>query len=79
MMVLWAVPLLAAVAALALVLARMRALEELSRDLEQTVRRSAELRISLRGVRRELERSESLVDRVWSHWDDDADEPAPRR
>lgn len=76
MSLLWAVPLLAVVAGLALVLSRMRALEDLSSNLARAVRRSSELRAPLREVRRELDRSEALVDRVWSHWEVDDEDAA---
>jgi cytochrome c-type biogenesis protein CcmH/NrfF len=71
MTLLWAVPLLAVVAALGMLLGRLRSVEDLASDLARTVRRSAEVRVSLRAVRRELDRSEPLVDRVWSHWSGD--------
>lgn len=74
MSLLWAVPLLAIVAGLALVLGRLRALEDLSSDLARAVRRSSELRSPLRDVRRAFDRSEALVDRVWSHWEADDEE-----
>jgi hypothetical protein len=76
---LWAVPVVCAAVAMALVAARARALEDASRDLVAAVRRTSEIRMPLAGLQRELRRSGPLVDHVWSHWDDgsDSDGEAP--
>lgn len=68
MLLVFAVPAVAACVAAGLVLSRLRALEEASTDLAVAVRRTAELRLPLAEVRRALDRSGPLVDRVWSHW-----------
>jgi hypothetical protein len=65
---LFAVPTIAVCVAVALVLSRLRALEEACTDLAVAVRRTNELRVPLSQVRRELVRSQPLVDRIWSHW-----------
>jgi hypothetical protein len=70
MSLLWAVPVVAVAVAVALVLGRLRALEQASVELLDAVRRSDEMRPPLAQVRRELNRSGPLVDRVWSHWAD---------
>jgi len=72
---LWAVPAVAAAVAVAVLLSRLRAIEDLSVDLARSVRRTSELRPPIAAVRRELNRSASLVDRVWSHWDEDPEQP----
>lgn len=74
MSLLWAVPAVAFTIGVAVVLGRLRTLEDLSVDLAKSVRRTSELRPPLSQVRRELRRSGPLVDHVWSHW---ADDPAP--
>jgi len=68
MSLLWAVPVVAVAMGVAVLLSRLRALEDLSVDLAQEVRRTAELRPPLAEVRRHLDRSGPLVDRVWDHW-----------
>jgi hypothetical protein len=75
MNLLWAVPVLAVTIGVAVVLSRLRALEDLSVELARTVRRTSELRPPLAQVRRELHRSGPLVDHVWSHWGDEAEPP----
>jgi hypothetical protein len=70
---LWVVPVVAASVAVGLVLARMRRLEDLSRDLMAALQRTAELRAPLAAVRSEMARSGPLVDRVWMHWSKDGD------
>lgn len=70
MNLLWAVPVVCAAVAVTLVLARARALEDVSHDLVVAVRRTSEMRRPLAGLQRELRRSGPLADRVWSHWDD---------
>ena len=67
---LWAVPVVAVAVAVAVVLSRLRAIEDLCVDLARSVRRTDELRPPIVAVRRELNRSAPLVERVWSHWDD---------
>jgi hypothetical protein len=67
---LWAVPVVCAAVAMALVAARARALEDAARDLVVAARRTSEIRMPMAGLQRELRRSGPLVDRVWSHWDD---------
>jgi hypothetical protein len=71
MVLLWAVPVVAAAAAVGLVLGRVRVLEELSRDLLGAMRRTGELREPLARIRTEIDRSGPLVDRVWAHWTED--------
>lgn len=71
MSLLWAVPVVSVAVAIALVLGRLRALEAASVGLLDAVRRTSELRPPLAQVRRELNRSGPLVDRVWSHWADE--------
>jgi hypothetical protein len=71
---LWAVPVVCAAVATALVAARARALEDASRDLVVATRRTAEIRTPLVRLERELRRSGPLVERVWSHWDDGSDD-----
>jgi hypothetical protein len=71
---LWAVPVVCAAVAMALVAAWARTLEDASRDLVVAVRRTAEIRTPLAGLQRELRRSGPLADRVWSHWDDGSDD-----
>lgn len=66
---LWAVPPLAAVVALAVLLTQMRRLEDLSVGLVTEVRRLGELRRPLAALRQELGHSEPAVDRVWRHWE----------
>lgn len=73
MNLLWAVPVVCAAVAMALVAARARAIEDASRDLVVAVRRTSEIRMPLAGLQRELRRSGPLVDHVWSHWDDGSD------
>jgi hypothetical protein len=68
MVLLFAMPAVAVCVAVAIVLSRLRALEELSTELVSAVRRTSELRVPLAEVRHELDRSERLVDRIWSHW-----------
>ncbi|HMG42190.1 MAG TPA: hypothetical protein VK611_12710 [Acidimicrobiales bacterium] len=76
MSLLWAVPAVAVTVAVAVLLSRLRTLEELSLDLARSVRRTSELRPPIAAVRRELNRSGPVVDRLWSHWDDgDAEQP----
>jgi len=71
---LWAVPVVAVAVAVAVVLSRLRTIEDLCVELARSVRRTNELRPPIVAVRRELNRSAPLVERVWSHWaDDDAD------
>jgi hypothetical protein len=70
MSLLWAVPAVAVTVAVAVLLSRLRAIEDLSLDLARSVRRTGELRPPIAAVRRELNRNAPLVDRVWSHWDD---------
>lgn len=82
MSLLWAVPVVAVAVAVAIVLSRLRALEDAGVDLARSVRRTNELRPPIAAVRRELNRSGPLVDRLWSHWDDgedDAPENSPGR
>lgn len=71
MVLLWAVPVVAAAVAGGLVLSRVRALEELSIDVLRAMRRLGELREPLAQARREMDRSAPLVDRVWAHWTED--------
>jgi hypothetical protein len=68
MSLLWVVPVVAVAVGVGVLLTRLRALEELSVDLAKEVRRSGELRPPLAEVRRHLDRSGPLVDRVWEHW-----------
>lgn len=68
MVILFAVPIIAVCVAVAIVLSRLRALEEVCTDLAVAVRRTSELRVPLAQVRRELARSQRVVDRIWSHW-----------
>ena len=75
MSLLWAVPVVAATVGIAVVLSRLRALEDSSVALARSVRRTSELRPPLAAVRRELRRSGPLVDHVWSHWDHDPEQP----
>jgi hypothetical protein len=75
MSLLWAVPAVAFTVGVAIVLSRLRTLEDLGVELARTVRRTSELRPPLRQVRRELRRSGPLVDHVWSHWGDDPEPP----
>jgi hypothetical protein len=72
---LWAVPVVAAMVGVAVVLSRLRALEDQAVDLARSVRRTSELRPRLAQVQRELRRSGPLVDHVWSHWDGDPEQP----
>lgn len=66
---LWTVPVVAAVVALVVLLTQMRRLEDLSVGLVAEVRRLAELRRPLVALRQELGRSEPAVDRMWRHWE----------
>jgi len=75
MSLLWAVPAVAMTVGVALVLLRLRELEDLSVELARSVRRTSEIRPPLAAVRRELRRSGPLVDHVWSHWDDGPEQP----
>lgn len=75
MTLLWAVPGLAFTVGVAVVLSRLRTLEDLSVELARSVRRTSELRPPLSQVRRELRRSGPLVDHVWSHWGEDPEPP----
>lgn len=68
MVALFAVPVVAACVAMAVVLSRLRAIEEAATELAVAVRRTNEIRLGLAEVRRALDRSGPLVDRVWSHW-----------
>ena len=79
MSLLWAVPGLAVTVGVAVVLARLRTLEDLSVELARSVRRTSELRPPLAQVRRELRRSGPLVDHVWSHWGDEPEPPLNSR
>jgi hypothetical protein len=84
---LWAVPVVAAAVGVAVLLARLRSIEALSVDLAREARRTAELRPPMADIRRHLDRSGPIVDRLWSHWTDEAsaersgrppgDEPLP--
>lgn len=68
---LWAVPVVAVAVGVAVVLSRLRALEDLSVELARSVRRTAELRPPIAAVRRELRRSGPIADRLRAHWSDD--------
>lgn len=70
---LWAVPVVAAVVAVVLVLRRARELEDAAVDLTVAVHRTGELRRPLAAIRSEMDRSAPLVDRVWAHWSNAAD------
>jgi hypothetical protein len=72
---LWVVPAVAAVVGAALVLSRVRTLEETSVELLIAVHRTAELRTPLVNLQTEMERSRPVVERVWAHWA--AGEPRP--
>ncbi|HEY8546389.1 MAG TPA: hypothetical protein VIL36_15115 [Acidimicrobiales bacterium] len=74
MSLLWAVPVVAVTVGVAVVLSRLRTLEDLSVDLARSVRRTSELRPPLAEVRRHLRRSGPLVDQVWSHWGEASDD-----
>jgi hypothetical protein len=75
-LLLWAVPVVAASVGVAVLLSRVRVLEDLSIDVLVAVHRTGELREPLQATRREMNRSGTLVERVWSHWTDpDDDEP----
>jgi hypothetical protein len=76
---LWAVPVVAVAVAAALVLARVRTLEQACTALVVEVRRSSELRVPLAEVRRQLRRSGPLVDRVWNHWETGENPSEPGR
>lgn len=65
----WTVPVVAAVAALVLVLAWSRRLEELTTDLVREVSALPEVRSRFVRLRHELDRSEPLVHRTTRHWD----------
>jgi len=75
MSLLWAVPVVAVTVGVAVILSRLRALEDQAVELARTVRRTSELRPPLAQVQRELRRSGPLVDHVWSHWDDGPEQP----
>jgi hypothetical protein len=68
---LWVVPVVAAAAGIALVLGRLRALEEVALELMLAVHRTREVRAPLAEVRGEMERSAPLIEQVWSHWSSD--------
>ncbi|MGH9211762.1 MAG: hypothetical protein ACRD2C_13915 [Acidimicrobiales bacterium] len=72
MVFLWVVPAVAAAVGVAIVLSRMRALEDLSVDLLAEVQRTRELHSPLAAVRKEMALSGPIVDRVEEHWSDDA-------
>jgi hypothetical protein len=76
MALLWAVPVVAVAVGVAVVLAHLRTLEKVCTDLAAEARRTSELRPPLADLRRHLDRSGPLVDRLWSHW---ADTPAEGR
>jgi hypothetical protein len=65
----WSVPLVAAVAALVLVLAWSRKLEDLSLELARELQSLRALRRPLVELRDELDHSGPLVDEVQAHWD----------
>jgi cytochrome c-type biogenesis protein CcmH/NrfF len=69
MVLLWAVPVVAVAVGVALVLARLRHLEDVTTELAVAVRRSREVRPPLADLRQELSRTRPLVDRVFSHWE----------
>lgn len=71
MVLLWAVPVVAVAVGVALVLGRLRALEDVATELAVAVRRSRELRAPLAELRRELDRSRPLVERIYGHWHKD--------
>lgn len=62
MTLLWAVPALAAVAAVVVVAARARALEQAAADLTGEVRRLRRLRGPLAGIRRSTADTDALVE-----------------
>ena len=62
MTLLWAVPALAAVAAVVVVAARARALEQAAADLAGEVRRLRRLRGPLAGIRRATADTDALVE-----------------
>ena len=62
MTLLWAVPALAAVAAVVVVAARARALEQAAADLAGEVRRLRRLRGPLAGIRRSTADTDALVE-----------------
>jgi hypothetical protein len=69
MVLLWAVPVVAATVAIAVVLSSLRTVEDLSSDLATAVRRSRDLRRPLSDLRDELDRSQPVVQRVFRHWE----------
>jgi hypothetical protein len=71
MSLLWAVPAVSMAVAVALVLAHLRGIEQASVGVLDAVRRTGELRPPLAELRRDLNRSGPLVDRVWAHWSDE--------
>jgi hypothetical protein len=69
MVLLWAVPVVAATVAVAVVLSSLRTVEDLSSDLGTAVSRSRDLRRPLSDLRDELDRSRPVVQRVFRHWE----------
>ena len=65
---LWSVPAVAAVLAVALVLACSRRLEDLASGLAHDVSRLREVRPPLRRLRHEFDASGPVVAAVWRHW-----------
>jgi hypothetical protein len=71
----WVVPVVAAAVGVVVLLSRVRTLEDLSVELMVAIRRTGELREPLTAIRDEMDRSAPLVDRVWSHWSNEATGP----
>jgi cytochrome c-type biogenesis protein CcmH/NrfF len=71
MVLLWAVPVVAVAVGVALVLARLRHLEDVATELAAAVRRSREVRAPMADLRDELARTRPLVDGVFAHWEQD--------
>jgi hypothetical protein len=69
MVLLWAVPAVCAVVAVAVVLSRLRTIEDVATDLAIAVGRSREVRRPLADLRHEIDRSRPVVGRVYAHWE----------
>jgi hypothetical protein len=69
MVLLWTVPVLCTAVAVAVVLSRLRTIEDAAADLAIAVGRSRDVRRPLADLRHELDRSRPVVQRVFAHWE----------
>jgi hypothetical protein len=65
---LWAVPAMAAAVGAAILLGRVRAIEGASVELLLAVHRTGELREPLGAIRAEMQRTGPVVETVLAHW-----------